>query len=87
MVSRMTAAAGSNEDAIAAADAATTAAREAADRVQQSVSAVEAAVANAQRAADEARAAAERSEPAPGSRIQRCSLSGAGSCRGFSSIC
>ena len=66
MVSRMTAAAGSNEAAIAAADAATTAAREAADRVQQSVSAVEAAVANAQRAADDARAAAERSETSAG---------------------
>ena len=86
MVSRMTAAAGSNEDAIAAAEAATIAAREAADRVQQSVSAVESAVANAQRAADEARAAAE---PLRDQRRfdQRCSLSRAGSCRGFSSIC
>jgi hypothetical protein len=67
MISRMTVAAGTNQDAIAAAEAATNAAREAADRVQQSVSAVEAAVANAQRAADEARAAAERSESSSGS--------------------
>ncbi len=67
MISRMTVAAGTNQDAIAAAEAATNAAREAADRVQQSVSAVEAAVANAQRAADEARAAAERTETSAGS--------------------
>jgi len=67
MISRMTVAAGTNQDAIAAAEAATNAARDAADRVQQSVSAVEAAVANAQRAADEARRAAERSETSAGS--------------------
>jgi hypothetical protein len=66
MLARLEAGAAGHKDAVEVAQAATAAARDAAERIESSVNAIEAAVRAARQSADEARNAAEQSEKSVG---------------------